>query len=63
MDHIDICKQLLRDDSRTMQEIAKAAGVSRQWLTLFKAGKVPNPGYRTIEALYAVLNNSQERAA
>ena len=45
----------LRDDARTINEIADGAGVNRHWLAKLKQGKFDNPGVRTIERLHNFL--------
>ncbi len=39
----------------SLRDIGKKSGVSASWISLFKLGKIPNPGYKTLSNLVASL--------
>lgn len=41
-----------------LAEVAKAAGVSKAWVSLLRLGKMPNPGVNTIEAFIRELERA-----
>lgn len=44
-------------------EIAQQSGVSHSWISKFVNGRIPNPGYATLEKLSAVLGGRRRARA
>ena len=56
-------RELLKADKRTLGEIAKGAGLGREWLSKLSRGLIPDPGVNKIERLNAFLKGSTDEAA
>lgn len=54
---LDKTIKLLREDHRTLVEIYDGCGLSIYWLRKMKAGNVPDPSVRKVQALYEFLSN------
>lgn len=39
------------------REVSDALGISMEWLRMFSAGKIPNPGVNTVENLIIYINS------
>lgn len=47
--------QLLKEDERTLPELAHQTGMPFYWLRLFASGKIPNPSVNRLQHLYEAL--------
>ena len=54
---LDTTLQLLKSRPRsvTYDQIAAGTGLGKPWLEALAAGRIPDPGVRKIETLYAFL--------
>ena len=55
---LDKTLQLVRNRPRTMtyDHIASETGLKKAWLEAFAAGRIPDPGVRKVETLFAFLS-------
>jgi len=51
--------QMLDKTPRTRVELAKLAGVDREWLAKFHQGRIKNPGVLHVQAVYDFLVTDQ----
>jgi hypothetical protein len=49
---------LVRQDTRSIPDIAKGAEVNRHWLEKFKQERHTNPGVRTVQKLHDWLSSN-----
>lgn len=55
---LDRTLQLVRERPRTLtyEQIANDTGLKVSWLEALASGRIPDPGVRKVETLYAYLN-------
>lgn len=51
MDTITFIQKALETNRGNWPQICAATGIDYSWLTKFAQGKIPNPGYKMIDAL------------
>lgn len=49
-------RQLLLNDHKTLEEIARGSGISIYWLQKFKAGSIGSPNVNRTQQLYEYLS-------
>lgn len=51
MSEIERIRATVNEDSRSLREIAEAAGVGYSWLRMFARNEIPDPSYQRIRLL------------
>jgi hypothetical protein len=50
-------KKMRKDKGLTLREVEKQTGISNAYLSQLETGKIKNPGYETVIALYNLYSN------
>jgi broad specificity polyphosphatase/5'/3'-nucleotidase SurE len=56
---IQVTRELLRHDSRSLFEISRQTGIPFYWLRKFSSGEIKNPGADRAQKLYEKLSGKK----
>lgn len=60
---IEQTKTLIRNDSRSIAQLAEETDISKEWLYKFIAGEIKEPGFNRIVDLHAFLKKKRKKKA